>query len=111
MRLKSRTALVLVSVSVALTPAGSAGARPVRDVGAPSAVPVLAALPPVVQPRVAAAIHDPAADGARPRTSPGGGGIDTPALLLLGGGVLLAGAALGFGGARVHATRGALHSH
>lgn len=112
MSLKSRTALALVAASMALVPVGSSVARPVSDVGAARAVPRLPALPPVAHPRIAAAIRHPAAISAGPRTSSvGGGGIDTAVVLLLAAAAALAGAALGFWGARLHATRGALHSH
>ena len=40
-----------------------------------------------------------------------GGGVDTPAVVLLAAGALLAGAAAGFGGAKVSAGRAPLHPH
>lgn len=106
MRFTSRTTLALAAVAATLVPAANAVAVPVHDVGTSP----VAALPPVASPRIAAALHHPAVVTASPRTSAAGsGGVDTAAALLLAAGALLAGAGMGFGGARVHATRGTLH--
>ena len=89
MSLKTRTAVTLATVAMTLGAGGPALAMPPRD-----AATVSAAAPVAV---------------TSPAPSSSDGGMGTLAALLLATGALVAGAAAGFGGARVSAGRAPLH--
>ncbi len=103
MRFMSRSTLALAAVAATLVPAANAVAVPVHDVGTSTAT-ARAAIPATI------ALNDPAIVTAGPRTSAtADDGLATTSAVLLAAGALLAGAAMGFGGARVRATRSTLH--
>lgn len=89
MSFKRSTAAMLATVAMTLGAGGPAFAMPARDAGVDNGA------PPVF------------VETAGPST--GDGGVDTLAVVLLSTGALLAGAAVGFGGARASAVRTPLH--
>jgi len=91
MSFKRSTAVTLATVAMTLGANGSALAMPARD------TPTGSAATPVV------------VTAAAPSTSDGG--IATLVVVLLSAGALVAGAAAGFGGAKLSAGRAPLHPH